>query len=193
VTRRIVFRAAGLVLLGCAVVAGLTVYFSAEKVPPCLLSGIPEWKAPTDRTTHHFEVVVPDRALCFFDMDDEHHLVGYLKLPHIEGINAIQPRTGSLALRYGHGQGALVDLQDGSVEYGVTPPPAPRDRIAVPDLRSGVPNLWSQDVFAKAPSRQLTHFSSGKIWACAYSLDGKLVALAHGSRQGDAVIFSSPN
>lgn len=134
----IILRATGLVLFGCAIVAGLTVYFSAERVPPCLLSGIPKWTAPTDRTAHHFEVVVPDRALCFFDMDDEHHLVGYLKLPHIDGVNAIQPRTGSLALRYGHGQGALVDLQDGSIEYGVRPPPPPRDRVAVPDPRSGV-------------------------------------------------------
>jgi hypothetical protein len=138
VTRRIVFRATGLVLFACAIVAGLTVYFSSEKVPPCLLSGIPVWKAPTDHSAHHFEVVVPDRALCFFDMDDEHHLVGYLKLPHIEGVNAIQPRTGSLALRYGNGRGALVDLQDGNIQYGVTPPPAPRDQVVVPDLRSGV-------------------------------------------------------
>jgi hypothetical protein len=138
VTRRIVFRAAGLVLLGCGIVAGLTVYFSSQKVPPCLLSGIPKWRAPTDRATHHFEVVVPDRALCFFDMDDEHHLVGYLKLPHIEGINAIQPRTGSLALRYANGKGALVDLQDGNIQYGVTPPPPPRDQVVVQDPRSGV-------------------------------------------------------
>lgn len=137
-TRRIVFRAAGLVLLGCGVIAGLTVYFSSQKVPPCLLSGIPKWSAPTDRAVHHFELVVPDRALCFFDMDDEHHLVGYLPLPHIDGVSAIQPRAGSLALRYGDGRGALVDLQDGKIEYGVTPPPAPNDQVVVPDPRSGV-------------------------------------------------------
>jgi hypothetical protein len=138
VTRRIAFRAAGLVLVGCAVVAGLTVYFSAQKVPPCLLSDIPRWHAPTDRATHHFELVLPDRALCFFDIDDEHHLVGYLKLPNIEGITAIQPRAGSLAVRYGNGKGALVDLQDGSVAYDVAPPPASHSTVVVPDVRSGV-------------------------------------------------------
>jgi hypothetical protein len=138
VTRHIVFRAAGLVLIGCLAVAGLTVYFSAQKVPPCLLDNIPPWKAPTDRTAHHFEVVVPDRALCFFDMDDEHHLVGYLKLPKIEAVTAIQPRAGSLALRYGDGRGALVDLQDGNVLYDVAPPPAPRASVVVADPRSGV-------------------------------------------------------
>jgi hypothetical protein len=138
VNRRIAFRAAGLVLAGCAVVAGLTVYFSTQKVPPCLLSGIPKWQAPTDKTAHHFEIVAPDRALCFFDMDDEHHLVGYLKLARIAGITAVAPRAGSLALRYGKDQGALVDLQDGTVEYGVRPPPAPSDTVAVSDPRSGV-------------------------------------------------------
>lgn len=137
-TRRIVFRAAGLVLVGCLAVAGLTVYFSSQKVPPCLLGNIPKWQAPTDRAAHHFEVVVPDRALCFFDMDDEHHLVGYLKLPKIEGITAIQPRAGSLALRYGDGRGALVDLQDGAVTYDVAPPPAPNSSVVVQDARSGV-------------------------------------------------------
>jgi Tol biopolymer transport system component len=65
--------------------------------------------------------------------------------------------------------------------------------ITFPDLRSGVSNLWSLDLFAKAPSRQLTQFSSGKVWRCAFSPDGKFIAIAHGSRQSDAVIFSDPN
>ena len=101
--------------------------------------------------------------------------------------------------------GAVLAADTGTLENEALVPPTfdlsvstlcwmPDNRsVAYPDLRSGVPNLWSQDVFGKAPSRQLTHFSSGKIWACAYSLDGKLVALAHGSRQSDAVIFSDRN
>jgi hypothetical protein len=138
VSRRIAFRAGVLVLLCCGVVAGLTVYFSTEQVPPCLLSGIPKWQAPTDRAVHHFEIVAPDRALCFFDMDDEHHLVGYLALPKITGVSAVEPRAGSLALRYGHGLGAVVDLQDGKIEYGVAPPKAPAGTVAVQDQRGGV-------------------------------------------------------
>ena len=137
-TRRIAFRAAILVVLACAVIAGLTVYFSTQKVPPCLLSGIPKWRAPTDRAAHHFEIVAPDRALCFFDMDDEHHLVGYLALPKINGISAAAPRVGSLAIRYGNGSGALVDLQKGTIEYDVAPPPVPRNTLSVADARDGV-------------------------------------------------------
>jgi serine/threonine protein kinase/Tol biopolymer transport system component len=98
--------------------------------------------------------------------------------------------------------GAVLAADTGTLENETLVPPTfdlsistvcwmPDNRsIAYPDLRSGVPNLWSQDVFGKTPTRQLTHFSSGKIWACAYSPDGKMVALAHGSRQSDAVIFS---
>jgi hypothetical protein len=138
VTRRVALRALGLVLVGCAAVAGLTIYFSTQKVPPCLLSGVPRWQAPTDRAVHHFEIVAPDRALCLFDIDDEHHLVGYLTLPKIRGISAVEPRAGSLALRYADGKGALVDLQDGTIEYGVAPPPAPMNSVTVADLRGGV-------------------------------------------------------
>jgi hypothetical protein len=157
VSRRIAFRAAVLVLVVLGVIAGLTVYFSTEKVPPCLLSGIPKWRAPTDRTAHHFEVVAPDRTLCFFDMDDEHHLVGYIALPHIEGITAVAPRAGSLALRYGDGRGALVDLQDGRIEYGVRPPPSPSAELTVDDLRGGVEYVTGRNELGFRVYRLDTH------------------------------------
>ena len=62
---------------------------------------------------------------------------------------------------------------------------------AVTDLRSGAPNLWATPMIGTGPDKQLTHYSSGKVFACAYSPDGKLMAIAHGSRQSDAVLFSS--
>jgi Tol biopolymer transport system component/DNA-binding winged helix-turn-helix (wHTH) protein len=62
--------------------------------------------------------------------------------------------------------------------------------MAIADLRTGTPNLWAIPLFG-GPQTQLTHFSSGVIWACAYSADGKLIALARGSRQIDAVLFTS--
>ena len=65
--------------------------------------------------------------------------------------------------------------------------------IAYPDLRTGVPNLWSQQVIGTGPQKQLTRFPSGKIWGCAFSPDGKYVAISHGSRQSDAVLFTRPN
>jgi Tol biopolymer transport system component len=64
--------------------------------------------------------------------------------------------------------------------------------MAIADLRTGTPNLWAIPL-SGGPQTQLTHFSSGVIWACAYSADGKLIALARGSRQSDPVLFTSAN
>jgi len=139
VTRRVAVRAAVLVVLAVAVVVGLTVYFSTQTVPPCLVSGVPKWRAPTDANVHRFELVVPDRALCFFDQDHDNQLVGYVKLPRIAGITAIDPRAGGrLALQYGNGLGAVVDLTTGRVDHGVRPPPPQPDRVLVPNPAVGV-------------------------------------------------------
>jgi hypothetical protein len=138
VTRRIALRSALLALAVVGVVAALTVYFSTEKIPPCLVSGVAKWKAPTDKQPHRFEVVVPDRALCFFDMDNDQVLVGYVKLAGIEGISAIAPRPGGmLALRYAGTRGALVDLSTGRVRTGVAPPPPPSPIVTAADPRTG--------------------------------------------------------
>jgi hypothetical protein len=139
VTRTIALRAAGLVLLGVAAIVGLTLYFSSQKIPPCLRTGVPAWRPPTDASLHRFLLVVPDRALCLFDMDHDHELAGYIGLKGIGGVTAIAPRPdGRLALRYGDGRGALVDLRTGHVQTGVPPPPAPSDTVVVRDSRSGL-------------------------------------------------------
>lgn len=100
--------------------------------------------------------------------------------------------------------GALLAASTGKLEAEISVPPTfdlsvstlcwmPDDRtIAFPDLRSGVANLWSEPVFGKGPQKQLTHFTSGKIWGCAFSPDGKYVTISHGSRQSDAVLFTNP-
>jgi hypothetical protein len=132
--RRIYLRAAAIVLAAVAVIAGLTVYFSSEKIPPCLVSGAPKWRAPTDKQVHHFELVVPDRALCFFDVDADNALVGAIKLRGIDGIDAIAPRAdGKLAVRYDDGRGAVVDVASGRVTFGAQPPPPPSDDVRVAD------------------------------------------------------------
>jgi hypothetical protein len=131
---RIYLRAAAIALAAVGVIAGLAVYFSSEKVPPCLVSGAPRWRPPADRSLHRFELVVPDRALCFFAIDQDQALVGAVKLRGIEGITAIAPRAGgTLAVRYGNGRGALVDLADGRVTFGVPPPPPPSGIVRVAD------------------------------------------------------------
>ena len=137
-TRRVALRASALGVAVVGVVVGLTVYFSTQTIPPCLVSGVPKWRAPTDTSLHRFEVVVPDRAVCFFDQDDDNHLVGYLKLP-VKGVSAIAPRAGGrLALRYDDGRGAAVDLSTGRVTLGGQPPPSASDTIRVDDPARGI-------------------------------------------------------
>jgi len=101
--------------------------------------------------------------------------------------------------------GAVLSTETGKLESEIAVPPTfdvsqstlcwmPDNRsVAYPDLRSGVANLWSQPVFGSGPQKQLTHFTSGKVWACAFSADGKYIAISHGSRQSDAVLFTKLN
>ncbi|MGH9504042.1 MAG: TolB family protein, partial [Terriglobales bacterium] len=99
---------------------------------------------------------------------------------------------------------AVVSAEKGTLESR-TPSPSTFDMsvsagcwmpdnrsLALVDLRSGAPNLWAIPLFG-GPQRQLTHFASGVIWGCAYSPDGKSIAMARGSRQSDAVLFISAN
>jgi Tol biopolymer transport system component len=81
-----------------------------------------------------------------------------------------------------------VPTFDASVNVGCWMPD--NRSMAIADLRTGAPNLWAMPLFGGSQT-QLTHFSSGVIWACAYSPDGKLVAISRGSRQSDAVLFTS--
>jgi serine/threonine protein kinase len=62
--------------------------------------------------------------------------------------------------------------------------------IAFIDIRTGVPNLWTEPTSAH-PTQQLTHFNSGMIWYFAWSQDGKQIAIARGTSQSDAVMFTS--
>jgi Tol biopolymer transport system component len=63
--------------------------------------------------------------------------------------------------------------------------------LALADRRSGSPNLWSIPALGRGVEKQLTHFTSGFFFACNYSPDGKLLALARGSAQSDAVLFTA--
>jgi hypothetical protein len=138
VNRRVAVRAGGLLAAAVGVVAGLTAYFSTQTVPPCLVSGVPVWKPPTGAQLHHFELVVPDRAVCLFDMDNDQAPAGYIALPGIRGVTVAEPRGGELALRYGRDRGALVDLTTGRVRYGVAPPAAPPSTVVARDPAAGV-------------------------------------------------------
>jgi eukaryotic-like serine/threonine-protein kinase len=106
-------------------------------------------------------------------------------------------------------QGAIVattiSAEDGSVhavvDVGNTMDPNVRTgawmpdsrRIAIVDIRTGVPNLWATSAFKTTPDEQLTHFTSGIILSLAYSPDGKWLAMIRGTQQSDAVLFSASN
>jgi serine/threonine protein kinase len=98
---------------------------------------------------------------------------------------------------------AVVSADNGALEAEPTIPPTldqtahsaewgPDNRsMVLADFRSGTPNIWSVPVLGNGPERQLTHFTSGEIWAFHYSRDGKSVAMARGNNQSDVVLFTS--
>jgi hypothetical protein len=129
-------RAAALALAAVGIIAGLTVYFSAESLPPCLVSGVQTWRAPTDKSTHHYEVVFLDRAACFFDMDDRHRLVGGLRLSRASGISVAAPVGQDVGLRTEAGLFTL-DVRSGRLRSGGRAPVA-SDTLTVSDEEHGV-------------------------------------------------------
>jgi serine/threonine protein kinase/Tol biopolymer transport system component len=82
----------------------------------------------------------------------------------------------------------VVNTMDPNVRTGAW---MPDSRIAVVDIRTGVPNLWATSILKKAPDEQLTHFTWGIILSVAYSPDGKWLAMIRGTQQSDAVLFSA--
>ncbi len=64
--------------------------------------------------------------------------------------------------------------------------------MALADLRTGIPNLWTVPLIGNAPEKQMTHFTSGIIWAFHFSRDGKSVVMARGSHPSDVVVFNTP-
>jgi Tol biopolymer transport system component len=88
-------------------------------------------------------------------------------------------------------EGAEVKLGDTfySSAHGLRWTPDGRSLVAV-DIRSHTPNLWSW-IFPGGPPKQLTHFTSGVVWDFGWSPDGKFIALARGTDQSDAVLFTS--
>lgn len=89
--KRVWLRAAALALAVVGVIASLTVYFSSESIPRCLVSGVSSWRPPTDGRTHRYEVVILDGSACFFDMDQQQRLVGALPLSQAQWLAAATP------------------------------------------------------------------------------------------------------
>jgi hypothetical protein len=134
--RRIWLRAGALALAAVGIVVGLTVYLSAEEVPLCYVGRAPAWRPPPADETRRYAVVFPDRAACFFAIDDEHKLVGALRLPRAQGIVTAAPLLDEVAVRADSGVWTL-DLVKGSARRGGLAP-FPSDTLTVPDEERGV-------------------------------------------------------
>jgi hypothetical protein len=136
IKRRVWLRASALALGAAAVLAGLTLYFSTEDVPPCLVSGAPTWQAPSGGT-HHYEIVFPDRAACFFAIDKgQRRLAGTLSLPDARGISTAAPLLDDVGLRTEDGVFTL-DVRQGQLRRGGLAP-FRSDTLTLEDQEHGV-------------------------------------------------------
>ena len=116
-TRRVWLRTGALAIVVVGVIAGLTAYYSSESVPPCLVSGVPQWHPPTDGATHRYLLVFPDRAACFFDLDDHDKPAGVLRLPEASGVSSAAQLQDDVAVRTPAGPFTL-DLRTGRLRRG---------------------------------------------------------------------------
>src|ERR687887_159184 len=129
-TRRMWLRAAALGLAAAGVIAGLALYFSSEGNPPCFVSGIATWRPPSGNATHRYLVVFPDRAACFFDLEDHERLVGSLRLADAHDITMASPNEDRVALRTAAGPMTL-DLRTGRTARD-GPLPLGSDTVTIP-------------------------------------------------------------
>jgi serine/threonine protein kinase len=99
---------------------------------------------------------------------------------------------------------AVVSAETGAVEVEASVPNTldqashsacwlPDNRtMVISDVRTGISNLWALPVFGSGTGKQLTHFTSGLVWAFHYSRDGNSLVIARGTNQSDVVQFTSP-
>jgi Tol biopolymer transport system component len=121
----------------------------------------------------------------FLSLDGRHALFGsFDKNGTIVGV-MVSAVTGAQ-------EGAEIKLPNTLYDsaHGVRWTPDGGRSLAAVDIRSGTPNLWS-GIFGDGPANQLTHFTSGVVWDFGWSSDGKYIALARGTDQSDAVLFTS--
>jgi serine/threonine protein kinase len=91
----------------------------------------------------------------------------------------------------------LYSIEDKKVSYSdIDPRALPGPLAFAPDGKSivyvvrekGVDNLWEQPL-DHAPYRQLTHFTSERIWQFRFSQDGSKIAFERGHTESDAVLL----
>lgn len=194
--RRVWLRAAGLVLAAVGVVAALTVYFSSESVPPCLVSGAPTWHAPR-QGVHHYEVVFPDRAACFYDMDNGNALVGALRLAPATGIRSAAQLADDVGVRTAKGVFTL-DVRTGRMTRGGLAP-FPTEILTVVDREHGVmyvtrPGYLGFRVLDLGTANWLYDVRfKGYTWNPRLGPDPPSHGLALAPRRGELWVLDAPN
>ncbi|MBA2260667.1 MAG: serine/threonine-protein kinase [Acidobacteria bacterium] len=107
-----------------------------------------------------------------------------------ELLIGVQPSSSTTFVSH-----AILDAHSGAVKVRMTLPAGAMasrgrrdDLVAYTVSKDGVVNLWEQPV-AGGPPRQLTKFTSGRIFNFAYTPDRKRLFLARGTRIGDVVLI----
>jgi len=197
VTRRIWLRAGALVLVATGIVVGLTIFFSSEKVPPCFVSGVSDWRAPRDGDTHRYAVVFPDRAACFFAIDDENKLVGALKVERARKISSAAPLLGEVALRTASGPFTL-DLRNGHLRKGGLVPFA-SDTLEETDLQHQVMYVTQRGLLGfrvidmrTGATRYVVHFK-GFTWNRRFGPNPPSHGLALAPDRPELWVLDTPN
>ena len=111
-------------------------------------------------------------AVCWpiISLDGKHVSFASIRNDAISAV-AVAAETGNLGF-----EGSVAAMTD-AVDTAFCWMPGNRS-VALSDRRSGSPNLCSIPVLGHGVEKQLTHFTSGSIFACHYSPDGKLLGHA---------------
>ncbi len=109
-----------------------------------------------------------------------------------DGRQLLALTQGDLSTQGSH---VILDAESGAIGARLDLPNADHakwgrgaDVVAYISDREGVTNLWERPI-SGGPSRQLTKFTTGRIFNFAYTPDRKHLFLARGSRTGDVVLI----
>ncbi len=184
-------------LVATGIVVGLTIFFSSEKVPPCFVSGVSDGRAPRDGDTHRYAVVFPDRAACFFAIDDENKLVGALKVERARKISSAAPLLGEVALRTASGPFTL-DLRNGHLRKGGLVPFA-SDTLEETDLQHQVMYVTQRGLLGfrvidmrTGATRYVVHFK-GFTWNRRFGPNPPSHGLALAPDRPELWVLDTPN
>jgi Tol biopolymer transport system component len=128
-----------------------------------------------------------DGIQCFPRISPDGKLVAY----NYFDVQAQRRRTAVISLDGGPAV-ATVDLpQDttwnGKSLFQWTPD---GKALTYPDTKDGIDNLWNQPLDG-GPPKQVTHFTSDRIFSFSWSRDGKQLAVSRGTRTSDVVLIRS--